>query len=80
MYLYTPKKSLLSDFLRAKKKGSTYTLVGQWLRSQNYTVITVFSEHWAGTKLYSPTQLKKVPVNGALYSIEFFDETKVEQS
>lgn len=79
MYKYTPNKQLLDDLQRARKKGynrkiaSTYEHQLASSLFKGYTERNAFQLYWENTVFFSEQKRDMIPVNGVLFSKEFFD-------
>lgn len=83
MFLYTPRADLLRELLQKSRSSSyrsnVYRFANEVLTSTNYSYVMNFLKHWKYTKYYSQERLERsVPVNGVLYPIALFSETKLE--
>jgi hypothetical protein len=82
MYQYTPRKDLLKDLLKARKKGYNrqfgssyeYQFASQFCNT--YSERVNFLMHWEHVNFFSEERRTHVPVNGVPFPVKFFDERK----
>lgn len=81
MYQYTPRKDLLEDLQRARKKGwssklrSSYDYQLACQLFNKYDERVHFLLYWEGTNFFSEERRTHVPVNGVMFPVKFFDES-----
>ena len=84
MFKYTPKKAILKQLLKARKKGynmktcSSYEYdMARALTKGDYSLTWRFMRYWEHVCFFSQTKRKEIPVNGVLFPVDLFEETSV---
>lgn len=74
MYHYLPNKTMLTSYWLARKKWKVHEWASKYATS--YEARCILCKYYPSVNYYSPVKLRLVPVNGLLFPVWYFDETK----